>query len=122
MRSGSWVQLSVGQSSNAAGQLLGHVRDTGEKLNQPQARGYHTNERLTYHTDHSDAVALLCLKPAKSGGLSTLASAVTVHNELVRRRPDLVPLLHKPFAFDYRGEQPDGWEIQYYLSPILYSP
>ncbi|MBP2329256.1 hypothetical protein JOF56_009641 [Kibdelosporangium banguiense] len=104
-------------SQNARGQLLGHVRDTGEKLKQPEARGYHTNERLAYHTDHSDAVGLLCLKTAKSGGLSTLSSAVTVHNELLRRRPDLVPLLHKPFAFDYRGEQPETWQRPYYLSP-----
>lgn len=102
---------------NAGGQLLGHVRDTGEKLSQSGTRGYHTNERLAYHTDHSDAVALLCLKTAKSGGLSTLASAVTVHNELVRRRPDLIPHLHKPFAFDYRGEQPPTWTRTYYLSP-----
>lgn len=102
---------------NAAGQLLGHVRNTGEKLSQPGTRGYHTNERLAYHTDHSDAVALLCLKPSKSGGLSTIASAVTVHNEMLRRRPDLVPNLHRPFAFDYREEQPPTWNKPYYLSP-----
>lgn len=104
-------------SQNASGHLLGHVRDTGQKLSEPTARGYHTNERLAYHTDHADSVGLLCLRPSKSGGLSTLASAVTVHNEMVRRRPDLVPRLHEPFAFDHRGEQPDSWQEPYYLSP-----
>lgn len=102
---------------NAGGHLLGHVRDTGQKLSQPTARGYHTNEKLAYHTDHSDSVGLLCLNPSKSGGLSTLASAITVHNELVRRRPDLVPHLHQPFAFDHRGEQPEAWKRPFYLSP-----
>ncbi|WP_123024395.1 TauD/TfdA family dioxygenase [Mycolicibacterium stellerae] len=105
-------------SQNAAGELIGHVRDTGADFAQPTVRGYATSDRLYYHTDHSDSVGLLCLKPARAGGLSTLASAVTVHNELVRRRPDLVPLLHKTYAFDYRGEQPPGTAVPYYESPV----
>lgn len=105
-------------SQNGAGDLLGHVRNTGADIRKPTVRGYATKDRLYYHTDHADVVALLCLRPAKSGGLSTLASSVTVHNELVRRRPDLVPRLHEPFAFDYRGEQPPGSDRPYFTSPI----
>ncbi|WP_166459501.1 TauD/TfdA family dioxygenase [Amycolatopsis pithecellobii] len=105
-------------SQNAAGELIGHVRDTGADFAEPTVRGYATNDRLYYHTDHSDSVGLLCLRPARAGGPSTLASAVTVHNELVRRRPDLVALLHESYAFDYRGEQPPGSTIPYYESPV----
>jgi hypothetical protein len=105
-------------SQNAMGELLGHVRDTGADFAKPTVRGYATNDRLYYHSDHSDSVGLLCLQPARSGGLSTLASAVTVHNELLRRRPDLVPLLHETYAFDYRGEQPPGATVPYYESPV----
>lgn len=105
-------------SQNGTGELLGHVRNTGADIRKPTVRGYATKDRLYYHTDHADVVALLCLSPSKSGGLSTLASSVTVHNELVRRRPDLVPRLHEPFAFDYRGEQPPGTDRPYFTSPI----
>lgn len=33
----------------------------------------------------TDVVALLCIKQAKEGGDSKVASAVAVHNELIRR-------------------------------------
>lgn len=35
-------------------------------------------------------VGLLCLKVAKSGGLSSIASSVTIHNELLRSEPELL--------------------------------
>jgi len=71
-------------------------------------RIYQTNERQTYHTDSCDVVALLCLKTAKSGGLSTLVSSTTIFNEMRKRRPDLLALLFEPLATDRRGEVPSG--------------
>lgn len=41
---------------------------------------------------HSVA-GLLCLKPAKLGGKSSLASSVTIHNELLKRDPEIVRTL-----------------------------
>jgi hypothetical protein len=36
---------------------------------------------------------LLCLKTAKSGGKSSLASSVTIHNELLKRDPNIIKTL-----------------------------
>jgi hypothetical protein len=49
-------------------------------------------------------VGLLCLKRAKRGGSSRIASSVSVYNELLRRRPDLIALLYRPFLLDTHGE------------------
>jgi len=53
----------------------------------PDARIYQTRERQTHHTDSCDVVGLLCLRTAKSGGLSSLVSSTTIFNEMRRRRP-----------------------------------
>ncbi|MCU0669340.1 MAG: TauD/TfdA family dioxygenase [Myxococcota bacterium] len=42
---------------------------------------------------------------ARSGGVSRIVSSVSVYDELLRRRPDLVDRLYEPFALDTRDEQ-----------------
>jgi Taurine catabolism dioxygenase TauD, TfdA family len=98
------------RSQNAKGHLLGHVRDLGLDINNPNVRYYQTNRALNYHTDSCDVVGLLCLKPSKSGGKSRLVSSVTVHNEIFKRRPDLWAVLFNPFPTDRRGEVPKGMD------------
>ena len=63
---------------------------------------------LEYHTDSADIVALLCLQTAKSGGESFIASSMTVYNEILKRRPDLIGAAFLPFPTDRRGEVPAG--------------
>jgi Taurine catabolism dioxygenase TauD, TfdA family len=63
-------------------------------------------------------VALLCLQPAKSGGLSSLVSSVTIFNEMRRRRPDLLNVLLAPIETDRRGEVPEG-QRPYFTIPIF---
>ncbi len=109
--------MGVPVSQNAAGDLLGHVRDTGRSIADPSVRGYQTRIRLPYHTDGSDVVGLLCFRPARSGGLSSIVSSTTVFNEVVRRRADLVDLMYEPFFYDRREEQSPG-EEPWYPSPI----
>lgn len=96
------------RSQNASGHLLGHVRDVGYDLNDPNVRTYQTTKRQYYHTDSVDLVALLCVRKAKSGGLSSLVSSVTAYNELLSRCPDVLPALFEPFHVDRRGEVPPG--------------
>lgn len=103
---GSW--LGTFRSQNAKGHLLGHVKDLGLDIRDPRVRYYQTNRRLEYHTDSVDIVGLLCLKTAKAGGESYLASSMTVFNEVLARRPDLVPALFEPYPTDRRGEVPEG--------------
>jgi TfdA family taurine catabolism dioxygenase TauD len=103
---GSW--LGGFRSQNAKGHLLGHVKDLGLDIRDANVRYYQTNRALEYHTDSVDIVGLLCLQTAKAGGASYLASSMTVFNEVLRRRPDVVPALFEPFPTDRRGEVPEG--------------
>jgi hypothetical protein len=105
---GSW--LGAFRSQNAKGHLLGHVKDLGLDIRDPRVRYYQTNRKLEYHTDSVDIVGLLCLKTAKAGGESYLASSMTVFNEVRARRPDLVPALFEPYPTDRRGEVPEGMQ------------
>jgi hypothetical protein len=41
---------------------------------------------LSYHSDPSDGIRLLCLRKARSGGLSSLVSVAAVYNE-IREQP-----------------------------------
>jgi Taurine catabolism dioxygenase TauD, TfdA family len=110
--------LGSARSQNGKGHVLGHVQDLGLDVTDPNVRIYQTHERQTYHTDSCDIVGLLCLKTAKSGGLSALVSSTTIFNEMRRRRPDLLRLLFEPLATDRRGEVPDG-QKPYFEIPVF---
>ncbi len=115
---GLGAHLGSARMQNAKGHVLGHVRDLNMRSDDPNVRIYQTNERQTFHTDSSDIVGLLCLKKAKQGGESLLVSAVTIFNEMHKRRPDLVELLFDPIATDRRGETPEGMK-PYFSIPVF---
>ena len=115
---GIGVHLGRLRMQNAAGHLLGHVKDLGRSSTDPHARIYQTRERQTHHTDSCDVVALLCLRAAKSGGLSNLVSSATIFNELHRRRPDLLRALLDRIETDRRGEVPEGGK-PYFSIPVF---
>src|SRR5215471_13010913 len=117
---GIGVHLGRLRMQNAAGHLLGHVKDLGRSSNDPNARIYQTRERQTFHTDSCDVVGLLCLRRAKSGGLSSLVSSATIFNEMRRRRPDLLSILLDPIETDRRGEVPQGAK-PYFSIPVFNS-
>ncbi len=104
---------------NAKGHLLGHVRDIGLDPSNPTHRLYGTSARHLYHTDSCDIVGLLCLQKAMEGGLSKIASSVTVYNEMMESRPDLVQVLTEPFSTDRKGEIPKG-KGPHYQMPIFH--
>ena len=115
---GLGLHLGNFRSQNAQGHLLGHVRDQGLSSKDPNVRIYQTRERQNYHTDSADVVALLCLHPARVGGLSSLVSTVTIFNEMRRRRPDLASVLFEPIETDRRGEVPPG-QKPYFCIPVF---
>ncbi len=98
---GLYVGIPIHQKTED--DLLVHIKDQGVDRDDPLVRGFQTNARLDYHADSSDVVALLCIRPAKSGGVSTIVSSVAVHDEIVRRRPDLAELLHADWWHDRRS-------------------
>src|SRR5262245_43820258 len=115
---GLGIHLGSLRSQNAEGHILGHVRDAGLSSQDPSVRIYQTRERQTYHTDSCDVVGLLCLQPARSGGLSSLVSSVTIFNEMRSRRPDLLGALIEPIETDRRGEVPAG-QKPYFSIPVF---
>src|SRR2546425_6837668 len=115
---GIGVHLGNLRMQNADGHLLGHVRDLGRSSVDPNARIYQTRERQTHHTDSCDVVGLLCLRTARSGGLSSLVSSTTIFNEMRRRRPDLLRVLLEPIETDRRGEIPEGGN-PYFSIPVF---
>jgi hypothetical protein len=107
------------RSQNAGGHLLGHVYDLGgSSATNPNIRSYATAERQNFHIDRCDVVALLCLRRARSGGLSAIVSSMTVHNVMAQRRPDLLERLYRPFPVDRRGEVPEG-KAPFYEAPVF---
>ena len=115
---GVGAHLGSARSQNAAGHILGHVRDIGADANNPSTRIYQTSERQTFHTDSSDVVGLLCIREALEGGKSLLVSTATIYNEMLRTRPDLAAVMFDPIATDRRGEVPEG-EKPYLEIPVL---
>jgi hypothetical protein len=117
---GIGTHFGSARSQNAQGHLLGHVYDLGKGLSatNPNLRSYATAERQNFHIDRCDVVALLCLRRAKSGGLSTIVSSMTVHNVMAERRPDLLERLYRPFPVDRRGEVPEG-KAPFYEAPVF---
>jgi len=107
-------------SQNAKGHMLGHVKKLTDADYNTDARerGYRTNVDQRFHSDSCDIVGLMVLQTPKSGGLSSIASTVAVHNEMLKRRPDLAAALSKPSYWDRRNEVPDGKD-PWYVLPVF---
>ncbi|AJP74275.1 TauD/TfdA family dioxygenase [Sphingomonas hengshuiensis] len=104
---------------NEMGDLIDHVYATSDKtMDDPTALSSKVRDKLVYHSDSSDIVALMCLRPAKSGGASCLVSGAEIYNEILRRRPDLAPLLLEPFHWDWR-RQDHSAPADTYTSPVI---
>ncbi len=112
---GIGAHLGEAVSQNAKGHALGHVCNLGFDPTLPTARGYQSANKLNFHTDPTDLVGLMCLRKAKSGGLSSIVSAGTVYNTMLEQRPDLVQVLTETLYRDRRGEIPANREPWYRL-------
>ena len=107
---GIGLHVGIALQQGAGAKLLMHVRDQGIDPKSPLARGYQHRAFLNYHTDTPDVVALLCIRPAMEGGVSTIVSSVAVHDEIVRTRPDLAAVMYEPWWHDRRrGDGPDSF-------------
>ena len=71
------------------------------------------NRYLPYHSDPSDAVALLCLRQAKQGGLSSLVSVAAIYNELLEKYPQYIGIYYKFFYYAHLCEDQPS------LSPLF---
>jgi len=120
---GIGCHLGTAVYQNAAGEIMGEVRDETRlekpsfapveagKVASSRSRSRSTGP-LRWHTDRCDVIALMCVRNAQAGGVSKLASIVTIYNEILRRRPDLLELLCQDYwrsrPADEDGLTPDG--------------
>jgi len=101
------LHLGTPAPQNFLGETLVDIRDTGADPNDPSTRLYKTRAEQDFHTDGADIIGLLCLRTSRSGGASRIVSSVTVFNEVLRRRPDLAPVLFRDFYWHYFEPQMD---------------
>ncbi|MEE2980381.1 MAG: TauD/TfdA family dioxygenase [Pseudomonadota bacterium] len=124
---GDHLGMAVPQSLE--GDRLTAVEDEGAKSNSygiiddnqteggfrsSRARAF-SNAGLRFHTDRCDVVSLLCTSQAKLGGYSKIASAVAVHNAMLKRRPDLVEELFTDYPRSRFGEEVNDASVHYML-------
>lgn len=96
-------------SQNAKGDLIAEVTDKGADYKSAvNDRGYMSKDKLNPHVDTSDMTALLCLRTAGTGGMSSLTSSAAVYNEILANHPELLELYYRGFHHDLRGEGPTG--------------
>ena len=122
-----WLGRPVCQSNS--GEYLGKICDEGtdvglrrgQMLDQDgrsflssQART-RSPQPLRWHTDRSDVVGLLSVNTPARGGTSRVASAVAIHDEMIRRRPDVAEVLYEDLIRSRLGEEPGGAETTYAL-------
>ena len=114
---GFCVNLGTPMYQTAAGEILGEVKDetgTGAALTYDgpgplkSARMVaRSTGALRFHTDKTDIISLFCISNGIAGGLSKVVSSVTIHNEIARKRPDLLRVLYEPYwrmrPFDEEG-------------------
>ena len=84
------------------GSLVKHVRDIGLDPAEVSTFSYQHSGPLGFHADPNDVVALLCVRPARTGGLSVIVRSAAVHDALAAERPDLARVLYEPFWFNRR--------------------
>jgi alpha-ketoglutarate-dependent taurine dioxygenase len=92
------------------GTVIYDVRHDGREYTQ-DTRTALTPEGLEMHTDSSmgeappSYVSLLCLRPARAGGMSIVSSATAAHNHFLRERPELLRRLYEAFYRDHQEYQ-----------------
>ena len=116
---GIGMHLGAPWPQNQYGHVLGDVTDQGIDPADPTSRGNEIGKiAFPYHSDGSDLVGLLCLQTSKSGGASTVANAVSIHNDLVREEPELAAALYEKQPYDFRGAEPEGAK-PWYEMPVF---
>jgi len=115
---GLGTHLGTAVSQNHTGELLGIVKDFGGPIVNTKRRGSKTSLGLEFHSDRCDVVGLLCVRKAKAGGASRIVSSAAIHNEILRRRPDLIGIYYDDWVHSWQGEEPAGYE-RTYLRPIF---
>jgi hypothetical protein len=113
------LHLGEPMRQNEVGDVFDHViATTNLAVSDPNALASRTTDRLNFHSDASNVVALLCLRGAREGGSSIILSAANIYNEVLGRRPDLAHLLFEPWHYDWYKQDHDA-PRRFYTSPMM---
>jgi len=100
-------------SQSTAGDMIGHVTD------RASSRGYNSTRKLVMHVDSAETVGLLCVRTAREGGDTVLASSLRMHEILKREHPEHMAILERGFRYHRRGEEaPGDAPISEYRVPV----
>jgi Taurine catabolism dioxygenase TauD, TfdA family len=105
---GLGLHLGTAVAQSWKGDVIGDVRDVGTGITGRIGRGYTSNVELGFHCDAADVSGLFFIKQGKTGGVSRACSSVMVHNEMLRRRPDLLSMLYETFHVSWQANEPEG--------------
>lgn len=92
---GLGTHFGTAVSQSQQGETLHHVYDH----QVDGARGANSNVELCFHNDVCDVASLFAIRKAKEGGMSQLVSSVSIHNQLLKNHPHLLPPLYQPYYF-----------------------
>jgi hypothetical protein len=99
--------------------VFDHVYATSDKtIDDPTALSARIRDRLPFHSDSSDIVGLMCLRPARAGGASCLVSGAQIYNEILASRPDLARLMFEPLHWDWYRQDHHA-PARTYTSPMV---
>ncbi|MEM9254950.1 MAG: TauD/TfdA family dioxygenase [Pseudomonadota bacterium] len=104
------ISSHLGRSivQDTKGTLIDRVENRGASYADISVRGYTTNAKLTPHCDSGDIVSLLCVRPAREGGVNTISSSIAIYNEILRQHPEMLEPLEMGFHYNIRGNGPPG--------------
>lgn len=92
-------------TQNVAGDAVAEITDRGLDASQVGVKPSMTNAEQRPHSDPCDVVALLCIRGAKSGGVSRIASSMAIYNRLLAEDPEGLACLYRGFHHDLRGDE-----------------
>jgi hypothetical protein len=101
---GTHVGKAIAQSYR--GDMVGEVMDMSHKGDT--RRAYRSPLALNLHIDSVDVAGLLCLRRAKRGGMSLVASSFAIHNAILAERPDLMPALYRGYHCRHSEAESSG--------------
>jgi len=92
-------------TQNVKGDPIAEITDQGYDANKVGVKPSMTNAEQRPHSDPCDVVSLLCVQPAKEGGLSRIASSIAIYNRLLQEDPEGLECLYRGFHHDLRGDE-----------------
>jgi len=112
-------------SQNSQGDLLGVVTDMegGRYAKggyyEEGVRGHRTNAELEPHSDSSDVVGLMCVRPARIGGYSQICSSMSIYNDILANHPEYIAPLTEGFHIDLIGKGKTASELSHSRIPVF---